>query len=159
MIGRPDIRIRAADPQDADVLSEIHGEAFRRGWTPAEFEALLAQDGVHALIAVRRPLLGRPSPVGFVLYRIAADDSEILMIAVTPACRSRGVARKLMEEALRHLYRERVTTLHLEVDAGNEPALGLYKRLDFEQVGTRPGYYGQGKTPPRGALVMRRQLR
>jgi ribosomal-protein-alanine N-acetyltransferase len=159
MIGRPDIRIRTADPQDADVLSDIHGEAFRRGWTPAEFEALLAQDGVHGLIAVRRPLLGRPNPAGFVLYRIAADDSEILSIAVSPAHRGRGIARRLMEEALRHLYRERVTTLHLEVDAGNQPALGLYRRLDFEQVGGRPGYYARSAGVPSGALVMRRQLR
>jgi [ribosomal protein S18]-alanine N-acetyltransferase len=159
MIGRPDIRIRTADQQDADVLSEIHGEVFSRGWTPAEFEALLAQDGVHALVAVRWPLLGRPGPVGFVLYRIAADDSEILSIAVSPACRGRGIARRLMEEALRHLYRERVATLHLEVDAGNEPALGLYRRLDFEQVGARPGYYARSAGTPRGALVMRRQLR
>ena len=159
MMGRPVIRIRSVEPEDADALAEIHAEAFRRGWTAAEFEALLRQDGVHALLSLREPLLGRPVPVGFVLYRIAADDSELLSIAVTPACRSRGVARRLMEEALRHLYRERVTTLHLEVDSGNKPALGLYRRLDFEQVGARPRYYARSAGAPRGSLVMRRQLR
>lgn len=159
MIGRPVIRIRPVEPEDADALAEIHAEAFRRGWTAAEFDALLRQDGVHALISLREPLIGRPAPAGFVLYRIAADDSEILSIAVGPSCRGRGIAQCMMEEVLRHLYREWVRTLHLEVESGNEPALGLYRRLGFVEVGERPAYYAQGSGAPRRALVMRRQVR
>jgi [ribosomal protein S18]-alanine N-acetyltransferase len=158
-IGRSGMTVRDAGVEDCEVLAEMHGEAFRRGWSGAEFEALLVQPGVHALIADWRTALGRRRPAGFILVRIAADEAEVLSIAVVPDCRRRGVGRRLLEEALRRLYRERVASLHLEVEDGNAAALALYRRMDFAETGRRPNYYGQGTAPPRGALVMRRQLR
>lgn len=158
-IGRPAVLVRAAATADCGTLADIHAATFRRGWSEAEFEALLLQNGVHCLIADYRSAFGRRSVAGFVLYRIAGDEAEILSIAVTEACRRRGVARRLMEEVLRHLYRERVAGLLLEVEDVNAAAIALYRGLDFAPVGQRPAYYQQGRTTPRGALVMRRQVR
>lgn len=158
-IGRPGMAIREATIADCDDLADMHASGFRRGWSGAEFEALLVQPGVHALIADWRNRFGRRSPAGFVLYRIARDEAEILSVAVVQDCRRRGIGRRLMEEALRHLYREGVTSLHLEVEEENAAALRLYGAMGFYQSGRRPGYYMQGVPTPRGALVMRRQLR
>ena len=157
--GRPQTAIRPADVQDCDVLSDIHTAAFRRGWSGAEFEALLLQPGVHALVASYRNAFGWRPPAGFILYRIVVDDAEILSVAVVPACRRRGIGRLLLEEAMRHLYREGATRIHLEVEDANVAAIELYRRMEFRESGRRAGYYVQGRESPGGALVMLRQLR
>lgn len=159
MLRRAGISVRPADVEDCDILSDIHASGFRRGWSGAEIEALLVQPGVHALIADYRPTIGRAVAAGFVLYRIAADEAEVLSIAVIAGCRRRGVARALLEEALRHLYREGVKTLHLEVEEENEAAMRLYRRLEFQRSGERPAYYSTAPGRTRSAVVMQRQLR
>lgn len=157
--GRPTISTRRADVLDCLALAEIHASAFRRGWSDAEFEALLLQSGVHAVIAHYRNALGKRIPAGFILYRLVADEAEILSVAVTPACRRRGIGKVLLEDALRHLYREGAKNIHLEVEDSNAAAIGLYRRVEFRESGRRAGYYAQGRETPGGALVMLRQLR
>jgi [ribosomal protein S18]-alanine N-acetyltransferase len=159
MLGRPTIRVRDADVEDSETLAQLHAATFRRGWSGTEVEALLRQRGVSGLIGEYRGAFGRSVVAGFCLLRSSGEEAEVLSIGVVPACRRRGVARALMEEALRRLYRDGASALLLEVEAGNEAALTLYDGLGFEQVGERPAYYAQGLDRPRGALVMRRQVR
>jgi ribosomal-protein-alanine N-acetyltransferase len=151
--------LRRAEVADCDVLSEIHSATFRRGWSGAEFEAMLVQPGVHALIAYYRNTFGSRTPAGFIIYRSVADEAEILSVAVVQECRRRGVARQLLEEALRHLYREGARNIHLEVEDSNQAAIGLYRDMEFREYGKRAGYYAQGRATAGGALVMLRQLR
>jgi ribosomal-protein-alanine N-acetyltransferase len=153
------VSIRGAEISDCVALAEIHASAFRRGWSDAEFEALLLQPGVHALLAHYRNALGKRIPAGFILYRLAADEAEILSVAVVPACRRRGVGKALIENALRHLYREGARNIHLEVEDSNVAAIGLYRGVEFHESGRRAGYYAEGRENPGGALVMLRQLR
>ena len=157
--GRPETSLRRAEVADCDVLSDIHAATFRRGWSGAEFEALLLQPGVHALIAQYRNTFGWRTPAGFILYRIVADEAEILSVAVVQECRRRGIARQLLEEALRHVYREGARTIHLEVEDSNTAAIRLYRAMEFRESGKRPGYYAQGRATPGGAIAMMRQLR
>ena len=157
--GRPAVLVRRAEIADCDLLSDIHSAAFRRGWSGAEFEALLVQRGVNALVADHRNTFGRRTAAGFSLYRLIEDEGEILSVAVVPECRRRGIARRLLEETLRHAYREGARLLHLEVEDANAAAIRLYRGMEFHPSGARPGYYGQGRERPAGALVMRRQLR
>jgi ribosomal-protein-alanine N-acetyltransferase len=157
--GRPTVSTRRADVLDCLALAEIHASAFKRGWSDAEFEALLLQSGVHAVIAHYRNALGKRIPAGFILYRLVADEAEILSVAVTPACRRRGIGKALIEDALRHLYREGAKSIHLEVEDSNVAAIGLYRGVEFRESGRRAGYYTQGREAPGGALVMLRQLR
>ena len=157
--GRPEISIRTAEVADCDVLSDIHAAAFRRGWSGAEFEALLVQPGVHARIAHYRGRVGWRIAAGFILYRLVRDEAEILSVAVIHECRRRGIARLLLEETLRHLYREGAHNIHLEVEDANSAAIGLYRRMEFRESGRRAGYYREGRDTPGGALVMVRQLR
>jgi ribosomal-protein-alanine N-acetyltransferase len=153
-IDRSELRIRDASQDDAADMAAIHAGSFGRDWSEAEFEALMRQDNIHGYVAHRRGTFRR-----FLLVRVADTDSEILTIAVSRAVQGEGIGRRLMEEALRLVYREGVETLHLEVEAENTVAVGLYRSLDFETVGERKAYYGQGRTQARTALVMRRQVR
>jgi [ribosomal protein S18]-alanine N-acetyltransferase len=157
--GRGTISVRRAEIGDCTVLSDIHGAAFRRGWSDAEFEALLVQPGTHALIAHYRNAFGWQTPAGFILFRVTADEAEILTVAVVPECRRRGIGKALLEEAMRELYREGAHRIHLEVEDGNIAAIALYNGMEFRESGRRAGYYTQGRDSPVGALVMLRQLR
>lgn len=148
-----------ARPEDADDIAEIHRAAFRRGWSADDFAALLRQSAVEGLILCRRTWRSGRRPLGFILMRRAAEEAEILTLAVLPAWQRRGIGRSLAEEAIRRAYGNGTERIFLEVEDGNGAAVGLYLALGFKQVGTRNGYYVQPGMPPGNALVMRRQLR
>lgn len=144
---------------DARALSRLHASAFPlagRSWGAGEFHGLLASPGVSGHRAVRASALGRPEPRGFVLVRTAADEAEVLTLAVHPSWQGRGIGRSLMNAAIRDLYAARVARLHLEVDEGNAPAIALYDRLGFRRVGTRKAYYagGEGREGGANAVTM-----
>lgn len=141
---------------DADDLAALHAHAFRHGWPSTEMEALISDPTVTTIVARegRTPFSRRP--VGFVMVRAAADEAEILTVAVSPARRGRGVGRLMMDEAIRRLYFMRVASLFLEVDENNGSALALYRRLGFREVGRRANYYAGGTA---NALVMRADLK
>lgn len=159
LLPRARLFIEDAKSADADGLADIHGDAFARAWSADDFAALLASPNVFALALRRESPFGSRRTVGFAIARIAADEAEILTIAVRAASRGRGYGRLLMDEVLRRLYRERVASCFLEVDRGNAAALALYTALGFAAVGERKGYYRAADGDDRTALVMRLQLR
>jgi ribosomal-protein-alanine N-acetyltransferase len=142
-------------PQDAAALAAVHALTFRHGWSELEFERLLSDRAVIGHVA--RAPGGGGSVVGFVLSRLAADEAEILVIAVAPAGRSRGLAGRLLRRHLQRLATLGVSRVFLEVDEGNDTALRLYARAGFQEIGRRAGYYRR----PEGeaaALMLRRDL-
>jgi ribosomal-protein-alanine N-acetyltransferase len=151
--------VQEIDAGEADALADIHAEAFARTWSADDISALLAQKNVFALGIRRDSLFGSRRLLGFVLVRSAADEAEILTIAVHAGQRGRGYGRLLMEETMRRLYRDHIASCFLEVDRGNETAIALYRKLGFREVGSRKGYYPGGSGSGGTALVMRAQLR
>lgn len=143
---------------DGPALAVLHQEDFVRPWSGGEFSALLEQDTVFGFTG-REIGAGNSPPAGFVLARLAAGEGEILTITVARAHRRRGLGWLLMDAVLRELHAERAEALFLEVDEANTPALALYRRLGFREVGKRPQYYETREDGRRGALVMRRDLR
>lgn len=142
---------------DAPEVSRLHREDFPRPWSASEFADLIDQSTVFGFVA--REVGRKAALAGFVLARLAADEAEILSVAVARAHRREGLGRELMEAVLRQLHAERASHLLLEVDETNAPALALYRRLAFREVGKRKNYYEHAGAPATGALVMRRDLR
>jgi len=95
---------------------------------------------------------------GFVLARLAADEAEILTIAVDPTVRGKGVGRALLAAILRQAASAGARTMFLEVDQDNAPALALYRRLGFIKVGERTGYYRRKDGQRAAAIVMLKAL-
>jgi ribosomal-protein-alanine N-acetyltransferase len=141
--------LATATPRDAVSLAALHAASFNRGWSEHEFEQLLTDRAVVA----DRAASGRRN-VGFILSRRAADEAEILSVAVARAFQGRGLARRMLDLHLRRLAGAGLRAVYLEVDEQNVPARRLYTRAGFREVGRRPGYYSGGK----GALVLRRDL-
>lgn len=146
--------IARAETTDADDLAAIHAGAFHRGWPADDFVAMLGERAVLAHVIRRRA----NAPVaGFVLSRMAADEAEILTVAVDKRLRGRGFAGRLLAEHVRDLMRAGVKNLFLEVESENAPALKLYARQGFEPVGRRKGYY-RSASGAADAIMMRREL-
>jgi ribosomal-protein-alanine N-acetyltransferase len=89
---------------------------------------------------------------GYVIARRAADEGEILNLAVAPAERGRGLGRVLVQRALAELCAAGARTAFLEVRESNAAALRLYGGLGFEAVARRVRYY---RDPEEDALVLR----
>ena len=155
---RRDYALEPLTAADSPAISALHREDFVRPWTDGEFATLLEQDTVFGF-AAREVGHGAEPPVGFVLARFAAGEGEILTVAVARAHRRQGLGWQLMDAVLRRLHAERAEALFLEVDETNAPALALYRRLGFREVGKRPNYYRSSEHGSTGALVMRRDLR
>lgn len=145
--GEPTLSVATA--RDAASLAALHAASFSRGWSENEFEQLLTDRSVVA----DRAASGRRN-VGFIVSRRAADEAEILSVAVARTWQGRGLARRLLDLHLRRLAGLRLGAVFLEVDENNAPALRLYARAGFREVARRPGYYSGGKS----ALVLRRDL-
>lgn len=133
--------VDAVRPEDYDLLEEIHAASFIVPWSADEQAALNENPGVATFVARRGSAMASRRPIGFITVRRAADEGEILTMAVHPRHRKSGVGGLLLHAALRHLYAERVVEVFLEVDPTNVPALALYKRAGFTVVGERPQYY------------------
>jgi len=145
--------IEPAIQRDAARLAQLHGAAFHRGWGEGEFEVMLAERNtlVHRLRRGRRT-------IGFAVSRMAADEAELLSIAIDAAQRGRGLSRTLLLTHLGHLAGRGVHKVFLEVEENNQPARRLYERAGFEAIGRRERYYQQAGGEQLNALLMRRDL-
>jgi [ribosomal protein S18]-alanine N-acetyltransferase len=149
LLGRSEPAFAEARPGDAAAIAALHTASFQRGWGEDEVHRLLID---RAVVAHRATVGG--TMIGFIVSRLAADEAEILSVAIAPARRGRGFGRPLLDLHLRRLAGVGARRLFLEVDRNNAPARALYKRAGFYEVGQRQGYY-QGGT---AALVLRRDL-
>jgi ribosomal-protein-alanine N-acetyltransferase len=89
---------------------------------------------------------------GYVVALDAADEGEILNLAVAPEGRRHGVGRRLVEAVLSRLSEKGVHHVFLEVRESNAPARSLYESHGFREVGRRRGYY---RRPVEDAIVLR----
>ena len=82
----------------------------------------------------------------------AADEGEILNLAVAPAGRRRGLGRALVEAMLEALRTRGIRQVYLEVRESNSSARALYASRGFKEVGRRKAYY---RRPVEDAIVLR----
>jgi [ribosomal protein S18]-alanine N-acetyltransferase len=153
MFARGEPTFSEAGPRDAAAIAALHAASFHRGWSDGDLESMLLDPAVLA----HRAMLGR-SLVGFILSRLVLDEAEILSVAVSMSRRSMGLARKLLDLHLRRLAGLGARAVFLEVGQDNVPALRLYKRAGFREVGRRDAYYRDAAGKTTAALVLRRDL-
>jgi ribosomal-protein-alanine N-acetyltransferase len=146
------IAVRGAAAADAPLLATLHAPCFpEEPWPAAALATLLDSPGVFGLIA------GSGDDQGFILCRTAADEAEVLTLAVLPQCRRAGVGGCLMASGLARAAAQGGRTMFLEVAEDNPAALALYSAAGFATVGRRPGYYRRGDRSV-AAVVLSRDL-
>lgn len=137
------LSVRQAGPFDAGVLASLHGECFARAWDEVAMAQFAASPEVLCLIGSIAGGAGG-APDGFLIVRKPGDEAEILTLGVAPSRRNMGLGRALLQTATALLRAGGTKRLFLEVEAGNEAALRLYRSLGGEAVGLRTGYYEHG---------------
>jgi tRNA threonylcarbamoyl adenosine modification protein YeaZ/ribosomal-protein-alanine acetyltransferase len=135
----------------AKLLAEIHAECFEHPWNEASFSELLT--GSAAVLASNQQ-----TPTGFVLFRKAADEAEILTICTRGPFRQKGLAKALVQHMERLLIAPGIKSLFIEVAASNQAALALYAACGFKTTGLRKNYYERENGVAEDAHIMRKGL-
>ena len=149
----PKISFSTAGAAAAKLLAEIHGESFETRWSETAFSEMLAAPGTSAIL-----VSSQNTPMGFVLFRRAADEAEILTICTHPAFRQKGRGKLQMQHLETFLKSGGVKSLFIEVAVSNHAALALYASCGFEKAGLRKNYYERNDGMREDALIMRKGL-
>jgi len=150
------------DPVDAimHVMRQAFEPAFGEAWTRRQIADSLLLPNTHYLLADPRlpEISSDPHEAnGFALSRHVLDEEELLLIAVIPNERGRGIGRRLLEDLCENARNRGSKRLFLEMRDGNE-AEKLYKQFGFQEIGRRPGYYRGAKHGPIDAITFAKSL-
>lgn len=127
-------------------LEKLYALCFpdkRHKWTAKDF-ADLKQSGCDIIVG----------QTGFIVWRNTLDDAEIISIGVIPDARRTGTASAMIQMVKQDAKQNGVKNILLEVDEHNTPAIELYKKCGFTNVGMRPHYYENGHN----AIIMKTEI-
>ena len=135
-----------------DEIELLEKQCFSVPWSR---QALISQlpDDMHFFIAAFNDS-GRV--LGYVGMMYVLDEGYISNVAVSPECRRLGIADKLIESLIKRANERNLSFVTLEVRESNLPAIELYRKNGFSDVGMRKNYYNK---PTENAILMTKFLR
>ena len=132
----------------ADV-AELEKVCFSDPWSEKSISSELCNPLSLWMVAVDEGKV-----VGYVGSQSVLGWSDMMNLAVLPQYRKQGIGEALVTHLVQCLREKGAICLALEVRQSNEPAIRLYKKLGFAQVGVRPNYY---RNPRENALILRKE--
>ena len=147
------VSVAGVGPDHAAIIAGIHAAAFEEPWDSNAIADLLSSPGAICLLAASAENLCDQQPLGFVLARKAADEMEILTIAVLPSSRRRGVGKALLDGLCNEARKAGAVSIFIEYATGNSAADALYKAHGFHQTGIRKDYYRRADGTRRDAIT------
>ena len=140
------IEIVRMNESHVSAVAELERQNFSEPWPEIAVRSELTNKLALWLVAVEDGVVA-----GYVGSQTVLQEADMMNIAVADTHRRRGIARLLVEELIRQLDAYQLT---LEVRASNAPAIALYEKLGFTQVGLRKNYYHK---PKEDALILRKE--
>ncbi len=134
--------IEKARPEHIKALAALEKECFSDPWP----EDMIGRMADKFTVATEGDAL-----MGYIVLSTVLDEGNIDNVAVSPAYRRRGAADALVADAVARSRDMGLAFLMLEVRAGNEPAIALYRKHGFVEVGRRKNYY---EKPREDAILM-----
>ena len=151
------VRVATGNSRDLDdviaIMDCAFDHRFGEAWTRSQCAGILPMPGV-ALTLARD---GDEKPLGFALHRGVADEAELLLLAVDPKVRRKGIGQLLLDHFVKAAHEDGASRVHLEVREGN-PALAMYRRAGFSSAGRRRKYYKGSDGSEYDALTLVRKL-
>ncbi len=132
-----------------EAIAELEKQCFSDPWPVEGILPELTNPLSYWLVAMEGERLA-----GYIGSQSVCGEADMMNVAVADAFRRRGVAQRLIEALVEGLKERKVHNLALEVRASNGPAIALYDKLGFTQVGRRPNYY---RNPKEDALILRKE--
>jgi [ribosomal protein S18]-alanine N-acetyltransferase len=143
-------RVRPAEARDADAIVAVAAASPGAApWSASQYAGAASGD-YQGWIAECEG-----GAVGFLFTRTAADEMEILNLAILPERRRLGLASQLIERGIESAMAAGATRAYLEVRPSNRAAIALYAKCGFAEAGRRTCYYSD---PVEDALVLSRKL-
>ena len=146
-----DMELAAMKPDQVPQIAALEAASFSAPWDEASIRAEL--DNPLALWLTAADPTGRV--LGYVGSQSCFEEADVLNVCVLPAARRRGVAEALMLALEARLLPRGVEQISLEVRVSNLPALRLYEKLGYRQVGLRRNYY---EKPREDAWILQKKL-
>ncbi|MGN0452996.1 MAG: ribosomal protein S18-alanine N-acetyltransferase [Ruminococcus sp.] len=143
------VAVRKLDEQDAEKVHSLEEECFSKPWSEDSLLNLIKGENSALFGAFYEDRL-----VGFAVLEWVLDEGSLTNIAVDSDFRRQGIGEKLMEALINEAEEKKLAFITLEVRATNTPAIALYKKFGFEEVGRRKNYYS---SPTEDALLMTKQ--
>lgn len=143
------MKIRDATRRDLPGIVEIERLAFDNPWSLDSFVRELSLPFSRMIVA-SHGADGEERLAGFLCRWLVTDECHILNVAVHPQMRRKGIAERMMSNALAEAIARKALVVSLEVRRSNLAARSLYRKFDFEERRLRRNYYGPGED----AIVM-----
>ena len=130
-------------------VAALEKQCFSDPWSESSVASELSNPLSAWLVAMDGDVLA-----GYVGSQSVMGESDMMKIAVDAHYRRQGIAQALIEALVVQLKEKGSHSLTLEVRISNQPAIALYEKLGFAQVGKRPNYY---RSPKEDALILRKE--
>ena len=131
------------------AVAELEKLCFSEPWSENSVASELKNKLALWLVAEEE---GRVA--GYIGSQTCGEESDVMNVAVHPDFRRRGIAEALINDLVEQLNAIGSHSLTLEVRASNVPAISLYEKLGFAEVGRRKNYY---RNPKEDALILRKE--
>ena len=150
------VRVRKVRKSDIDRIVDIERSWHHLShWSIDSYYRLLNDDNFTSSFVAEIDEAEGTAIVGFVIFHIAVDASEIYNIAVESGYARSGIGKHLMKAAIEESGRKKASKVVLEVRKSNNPAINFYLGFDFRIVGERKNYYSN---PIEDAYVMEYEI-
>ena len=146
-----EITIVSMGEQHVSAVAELEKLCFSDPWSEKSVRDELSNPLSLWLVA-----LAGEKVVGYIGSQTAADESDMMNLAVLPEFRRDKIGSRLVDELISLLKQQGSQALFLEVRESNHSAIGLYEKMGFAVVGVRPNYYFH---PKENAIIMRKELK
>jgi len=151
-----EVRVRKVKKGDIDRIIDIERSWHHLShWSVDSYYRLLNDDSFTSSFVAEIDDDVRSRIVGFVIFHIAADVSEIYNIAVESSHARSGIGWALMSAAIQESSRRKAEKVILEVRKSNNPAINFYLKFEFKIAGERKNYYSN---PIEDAYVMELEI-
>lgn len=139
------ILIRSMSISDLDQIKNNLETDFDEFWNYNVFKQELENPNSEYFVAILNETI-----VGFAGIWTAVDDIHITNIVTKKSHRNQGIGKKLLEHLIKISKQKNLSSLTLEVNEKNEPAIKLYEQYNFKKIGKRKNYYKQNEN----AIIM-----
>lgn len=146
--------LRLARPADAQAIATISRDHIESGlgwkYDAARVRRSIGDRDTLVLVACERDVLA-----GFAIMDFGDERTHLVLLAVQPAKRRRGIGRAMLEWLLESARTAGIASVHLELRASNEAARRFYRALGFSETVLMPRYYGGREAAMRMVRVLR----
>lgn len=124
------------DLNDLNIISPILQSDFDDFWNENILKSELENENSYYVVAKQNDKI-----VGFGGLWKSIDDIHITNIVTKKILRNKGIGKAILNELINQAENFGYNIITLEVNENNLPAISLYKKFGFKEVGIRKRYY------------------